>query len=462
MDANRFFTHSLRDPRVTRILAAALDAVEPGELVRKYLFNISLPKHKRIYLLGIGKASEAMTFAAAEIFRNRPSTSLRTKSSALRTKDSALKMKGSALSVVEAPYQTGLVITKHASGRTLKQVAVIEGGHPIPDERSVQAGEAALKYVSSLNEDDLLICLISGGGSALMTAPQEGISLADIQSLTRELLACGASIDEINLLRSKLDRVKGGGLAKATKAEIISLILSDVLGNPLEIITSGPTVVNSKTNSDAIKILEKYDLLEKVPVSIMKLLKSDSLPPAQPRAVQNIIIGDIHTAMQAAQRQAQAEGFDSEITNDNLHGEASEAGSELARRLKEEKQKRDRPFCLIAGGETTVTLRCGSGRISDGKGGRNQELALSAVDELDAVENILFISLATDGDDGPTDAGGAVVNGETRQRAKRLGMSAADYLSRNDAYHFFQPLNDLIKCGYTGTNVNDVVFLFGF
>jgi hydroxypyruvate reductase len=128
--------------------------------------------------------------------------------------------------------------------------------------------------------------------------------------------------------------------------------------------------------------------------------------------------------------------------------------------LKEEKQKRDHPFCLIAGGETTVTLRLRSGR--SGKGGRNQELALSAVDELDGVENILFISLATDGDDGPTDAAGAVVNGETRQRAERLGLFAADYLSRNDAYHFFQPLNDLIKCGYTGTNVNDLLFLFGF
>lgn len=307
-----------------------------------------------------------------------------------------------------------------------------------------------------------------------MTAPQGGISLADMQSLTRELLACGASIDEINLLRSKLDRVKGGGLARATKAKIVSLILSDVLGNPLEIIASGPTVFNSKANSDAIKILEKYDLLGKLPVSIMKLLKSDILLSAQALASQNIIIGDIHTAMQAAQRQAQAEGFISETINDNLHGEASEAGAELAKILKEEKQKRDRPFCLIAGGETTVTLRPfdtvsesrtvrashGSGQA--GKGGRNQELALAAVDTLDGIQDVLLISLATDGDDGPTDAGGAVVNGETCQRGKRLGMSAADYLSRNDAYYFFQPLNDLIKCGYTGTNVNDVVLLFGF
>ncbi|MCJ7436069.1 MAG: glycerate-2-kinase family protein, partial [Anaerolineales bacterium] len=152
-------------------------------------------------------------------------------------------------------FTDAVVITKHGSEQTFEQVAVIEGGHPIPDERSVQAGETALKFVSKLNEDDLLICLISGGGSALITAPQAGITLEDMQSLTRELLACGASIDEINLLRSKLDRVKGGGLARATKAKIVSLILSDVPGNPLGIIASGPTVTNSKTNSDAHSIL---------------------------------------------------------------------------------------------------------------------------------------------------------------------------------------------------------------
>lgn len=290
-----------------------------------------------------------------------------------------------------------------------------------------------------------------------MTAPQEGIALEDIQALTKELLACGASIDEINLLRRKLDRVKGGGVARATNAKIVSLILSDVLGNPLEIIASGPTVVNSKTNADAKKVLEKYKLLEKIPKSIVNVLESDKLLSAKEpaREVQNIIVGDIHTAMQAAMKQAQLEGFDSEIINDNLHGEAFEIGMELAKRLKDEEQKRNRPFCLIAGGETTVTIK------GDGMGGRNQELALGAVDELDGAENVLFISLATDGDDGPTDAAGAVVNGETCQRGKMIGMSAPVCRSRNDAYRFFQPLNDLIKCGYSGTNVNDIVFMFG-
>ena len=431
MDTNRFLTHSLQDPRLTRILAAALDAVEPGKLVRNYLLNNPLPEHKRIYLLGIGKASEAMTVAAAETLTH---------------------------------FTDALAITKHALRLRSGRVVVIEGGHPIPDERSLAAGQSALEFVSALNEDDLLICPISGGGSALITAPQAGISLADIQVLTRELLACGASIDEINLLRSKLDRVKGGGLARATKANIVSLILSDVLGNPLEVIASGPTVVNSKANSNAIKILEKYELLGKTPVSIINILEADSLPTVQEHtltgtralAVQNIVIGDIHTAMQAALKQAQAEGFDSEVIDFNLHGEAKEIGLQFGEKLKEERGRKQHPFCIIAGGETTVTLH------GNGKGGRNQELALAAVNALDGMQDVLLISIATDGDDGPTDAAGAVVNGETRQRAERLGLFAADHLSRNDTYHFFQPLNDLIKCGYTGTNVNDLLFLFGF
>ena len=171
--------------------------------------------------------------------------------------------------------------------------------------------------------------------------------------------------------------------------------------------------------------------------------------------MQNFIIGDIHVAAQAAQRQAITEGFDSEILDLQIKGEAKEVGLRFAKKLKDEQSQRKHPFCLIAGGETTVTLH------GSGKGGRNQEIGLAAVNKLRGAENILFVTLATDGDDGPTDAAGAVVNRETRQRAEQLGMSAPDYLSRNDSYSFFDPLNDLIMCGYTGTNVNDLVFLIG-
>ncbi len=388
MDANRLLTRSLQDPRITRILAAALDAVEPSKLVRSYLQKADLPKHNRVFLLGIGKAAEPMTLAAADILNH---------------------------------FTNALIITKHASGQTRERITVMEGGHPIPDERSLAAGQAVLDFVSKLDENDLLICSISGGGSALVTAPKEGITLAKIQAQTSKLLASGATINEINSLRRKLDRVKGGGLARATKAKVVSLILSDVIGNTLETIASGPTV----------------DLL-------------------LGERVQNIIVGDLRAAAQAARDQAIFEGFDSDILDLEIKGEARNVGMSLAMALKDERRKKKTPFCLIAGGETTVTIKGG------GKGGRNQELALAAVDELRGIENILLISLATDGDDGPTDAAGAVVNGESCQRAKKLGMSAPDYLSRNDAYNFFDPLDDLLKPGYTGTNVNDLTFLIGF
>jgi len=180
-----------------------------------------------------------------------------------------------------------------------------------------------------------------------------------------------------------------------------------------------------------------------------------TVDPSSGARVQNVIVGDIRTAAQAAQQRAFAEGFDSEILDLLIQGEARDVGLRMAGRLKEERRKRDKPFCLVAGGETTVTLQ------GNGKGGRNQELALAAVDELSGVENVLFISLATDGDDGPTEAAGAVVDGATHQRAANLGISASDHLARNDAYNFFNPLNDLIQCGYTGTNVNDLIFLLG-
>jgi hydroxypyruvate reductase len=318
-------------------------------------------------------------------------------------------------------FAEALIITKHASRQAHERVTVIESGHPIPDARSLAAGEAALNFVSPLNENDLLICLISGGGSALVTAPREGITLEEIQTQTSSLLASGATIREINNLRRQLDRIKGGGLARATKAKIVSLILSDVIDNSLETIASGLTV-----------------------------------DPTLGDRAQNFIVGDLHRAAEAAKRRAIAEGFESETLDLEIQGEASEVGLQLAERLKDEREKRKQPFCLIAGGETTVTVK------GNGKGGRNQELALAAVNELDEMQALMLISLATDGDDGPTDAAGAVVNGETRQRAHRLGMSASDYLSRNDAYAFFDTLGDLLKPGYTGTNVNDLIFLVGF
>ena len=420
-----------------RILSAALEAVDPFKAVQKYLPNIEGP----VFGLGIGKAAIPMMDALAG----------------------------------RIPLSGGLAITKFASGLSRELYTVIEGGHPIPDARSLQAGERVLKFVSSLKEDDTLVCLISGGGSAVVTSPY--VPLEDLQTLTSLLLSSGARIDEINILRRQLDRIKGGGLARATKAKIISLILSDVIGNPLEAIASGPTAPDPTTREDAIAILKKYDIEKQVPNSILDILlraPSSALAAGNSSGsiagpVQNIIIGDNKLAARAALEQADHEGFYSEILTNELQGEAREAGRELAHRLRVSISTKPCPFCLIAGGETTVTLRHSSHRPDarsggqaikgDSKGGRNQELALAAVDELRDLKNVMLISFATDGDDGPTDAAGAVVTGESAQRAESLGLRAADYLSRNDSYPFFLALADLLKTGPTGTNVNDLVFL---
>jgi hydroxypyruvate reductase len=420
MDTNRFTTHSLQDTRIMRVLAAALEAVDPFQAVQKYLPEID----GRVFGLGIGKASIPMMDALA----------------------------------ARVSLAGGLAVTKFVAGISRDRFTVMEGGHPVPDARSLHAGERVLEFVSALEEKDTLVCLISGGGSALVTAPY--VPLEDLQTLTSLLLSSGAPIDEINTLRRQLDRVKGGGLARATPAKIISLILSDVIGNPLEAIASGPTVPDPTTKVDAIAILQKYNIEKEVPKSIFGILLSvPSLALAGDSGnvrerVQNIIIGDNKVAAFAALKQAEQESFQAEILTNELQGEARQVGRDLAHRLREEGSKRTRPFCLIAGGETTVTI------MGEGKGGRNQELALSAVDNLRGLENSMLLALATDGDDGPTDAAGAVVTGESASRAESLGLEAADYLSRNDAYPFFDALGDLLKTGPTGTNVNDLAFLF--
>jgi len=429
VDINRFATHSLKDARILRILSAALEAVDPFKAVQRHLPNID----GRVYGLGIGKAALPMMDALAG----------------------------------RIPFAGGLAVTKFASGLSRNLYTVMEGGHPMPDARSLYAGQRVLEFVSSLHEDDTLVCLISGGGSALVTAPYEGISLKDMQSLTSLLLSSGARIDEINTLRRRLDRVKGGGLARATKAKIISLILSDVIGNPLEAIASGPTVADPTTREDALAILEEHfpasttesprhrETLNSVTQCLRGSRGFETVKPHDPifARIQNIIIGDNKLASRAALEQAEQEGFHAEILTDELQGEAREVGRELAHQLRVSISRKTRPFCLIAGGETTVTIK------GSGKGGRNQELALAAVDELAGLNDAILIALATDGDDGPTDAAGAVVTGESAQRAESLGLHAADYLSRNDAYPFFHALDDLLKTGPTGTNVNDLVFL---
>ena len=447
LSAESFWSSSLRlapeGERITRILFATINAIEPGLAVRRHVVrdgdvltisgrDYDLRAYRRVVLLGMGKASVAMSDTLANILSDRLST--------------------------------GLVISKRASRSSNSLMIYMVGGHPIPDLHSLEAGKKVLELISSLGPDDLLFCLISGGGSALVVAPVSGISLTDIQLLTSVLLASGARIDEINSLRRRLDLIKGGGVVKlAGGATVISLILSDVVGNPLEAIASGPTAPDPTSRADSLSILVKYRQEQRIPISVLQSLRDSPETPKPGDSmfakVFNLIVGDNLQAAQAALTQANLEGFHPYLLSANLQGEARQVAFELATTLRQTSLTGDpvpAPSCLVAGGETTVTLK------GNGKGGRNTELALAAVSELADFPRVMLITLASDGEDGLTDAAGAVVTGGTYRRAAGLGLHPGLFLERNDSYSFFSALNDLLKPGPTGTNGNDLVFLFIF
>ncbi len=423
---------------IKQILSAALEAAEPQKAVQKVLKkeknfleieeqSYHLDDIENIYLVAFGKAARAMASATHKIL-------------------------GNALC-------KGIIVSKHPlsekTSEVLKTSEVFLAGHPIPDERSLAAGEEILDLLSQTTKNDLVLFLISGGGSALITAPEKGITLADLQNITSLLLGSGARIDEINTLRRALDRVKGGGLAKAAfPAQIASLILSDVVDSPLEAIASGPTVPNPTTNADALAILSKYTLLTKTPSAIIDILNKKQDDKSKNSKGKTFIIGSNRISAEAARDIAIQEGFKTHILTTSLQGEASEKGNELALHLLATKEH---PLCVIVGGETTVTLG-----DATGFGGRNQEMALAAVEALSGARDKMLITLATDGDDGPTDAAGAVVTGETLERSKSLGLDVKNHLREHDAYPLFNALDDLLKPEPTGTNVNDLAFLFAF
>jgi len=337
-------------------------------------------------------------------------------------------------------------------------VRIREAGHPLPDERGLAATEELLALASSAGPEDLVLALISGGGSALLTKPAPGVSLADLQKLTDLLLASGAEIGEINQLRQRLDVVKGGGLARVVSpANLAALILSDVVGDPLELIASGPTVITASPKQAALATVRKYALEDHLPGSIRSALRRPPLPPFAPNQPNNILVGNNETAGRAAMAEAQRLGYQAELLTTRLKGEASEVGRAYGQRLRQfASQMAPRPAVWVAGGETTVTLSGG------GLGGRNQELALAAVAALDGLPAAALVALATDGGDGPTDAAGAVITGETLARAQALGLDPDIFLHNNDSYHFFRQLGDGLTPGPTRTNVNDLLFLFCF
>jgi glycerate 2-kinase len=433
---------------VQRILAAALQAVDPDTAVRRHMrlqgdvltigaINYSLDEFEHIYLVAIGKAGAPMARAAADLLGKRIAQSI--------------------------------VLVKDSYQADLPGMQVFTAGHPVPDQRGELTAGRIVELLAKAGERDLVLFLISGGGSALLTSPAQGISLDDLQRLTTLLLRCGASINEINTLRKHLEQAKAGNLARlAYPARTATLVLSDVIGNPLDVIASGPTYPDPTTYQEAVNILKRYNLLDKTPPAVLRRLERgvrgetpETPKPGDPvfAAAQYQVVGDNYQAAQAAIEAARREGLNPLLLTTSLQGEASQAGrflAAIARQVALTGQPVASPACLVAGGETTVTLQ------GDGLGGRNQEVALGAVYDLAGLENALLVTLATDGGDGPTDAAGAVVSGETFQQAQASGLDPLDFLRRNDAYHFFAQLGGLLKTGPTLTNVNDLAFLFLF
>ncbi|NLV73287.1 MAG: glycerate kinase, partial [Chloroflexi bacterium] len=360
----------------------------------------------------------------------------------------------------------GRLVVKDGHGLPLKKIRIHEAGHPLPDARGVAGTLQILNLLEGAGERDLVICLISGGGSALLSAPSEGIDLADKQAATKSLLACGATIHEINTIRKHLEGLKGGRLAAlANGAQVLCLVLSDVVGNPLDMIASGPTVPDPSTYADALAILRRYNLLEGAAPVIRQVLARgaagalpETLKPGDQvfARVHNQIIASNDLAAEAAAQVARGAGFNTLLLTTYLEGEAREVAKVLAALAKElvcRGQPLARPACLILGGETTVTLR------GKGKGGRNQELALAAALALDGIEGVMLATLATDGGDGPTDAAGALIEGDTMARARALGLDGRAMLDENDSYYFFAALGDLMITGPTNTNVNDLALV---
>ncbi len=426
------------------IFRAALDAVNPRTAMHRHLrrdgetllaggeaYDLT---RRRVYVVGAGKASGVMAAAVEEVLGDRVSE--------------------------------GIVVVRDGYAVPVRRIRIHEASHPVPDARGVQAADAILTLLAQTQAEDLVIVLISGGGSALLPAPAMDIDVADKQAVTRELIACGATIEEINTVRKHCSRIKGGQLARAIQpASCLTLVLSDVIGDHLDVIGSGPTAPDPTTFHDALAVLRRYALRDRIPARIGMHLERGARGevPETPKAGdmcfekgRHLIIGNNLQALLAGRDRAMSLGFHTLFMTSTLQGESREVAEALAAILVEVRRSGhpvSPPACLLLGGETTVTVR---GR---GKGGRNQELVLAAALAIAGEENLVVFSAGTDGSDGPTDAAGAVADGETWARAREAGLDPLRALDDNDSYHVFHGLGDLITTGPTFTNVMDVILL---
>ncbi|HXV84506.1 MAG TPA: glycerate kinase [Candidatus Binatia bacterium] len=423
------------------IFHAGLQAADPVSAILRHVKLVGdqlevgdkrydLARCSRIHAVGAGKASARMAQAMEQILGER---------------------------------LTGVINVKYGHAVPLKTVKVNEAGHPVPDEAGVPATLEILRLLEQCDERSLVFFLVSGGGSALLPCPVDGLTLQDKQRTTQVLLECGATIQEINAVRKHISRVKGGRLAKvAYPATIVSLILSDVVGDSLDSIASGPTAPDSSTFADCLRVIGRYRIEEKIPLAVKSYLergadgKLEETPkPADPvfQRVHNLIVGSNRLALRAAKAKAEELGYHAMILSSLIQGETRDAAgfhAAIGKEILETANPVSRPACVISGGETTVTIR------GNGLGGRNQEFALAAAIGIAGAEGIVVLSGGTDGTDGPTDAAGAFADGATCARAHALGMNPMSYLADNDSYHFFQRLDDLLITGPTFTNVMDL------
>lgn len=420
-----------RDARA--IFQAALKAADPKQAVLRHaegLTQILDADYERIFVIGAGKASALMAQAIEKLLGKR--------------------------------ITGGVINVKDGHTAPLKRIELIECGHPVPDERGVEGAARIASMARAATARDLVICLISGGASALLPMPARGLALSDKQSVTRLLLECGANIHEINTVRKHLSAIKGGQLARLiAPARLLTLVLSDVIGDDLSVIGSGPTWPDGSSFADALDVLRRYEVVGRTPAAVLRYLEESLEETPEPgdacfASAVTVIVGSNRLAVEAAEAAARARGYHALILGTRMEGETREVArvhAAMAREVLESDRPARKPACLISGGETTVTIR------GAGLGGRNQEFALAAALAIADADNTVVLSGGTDGTDGPTDAAGAIASHTTLDRAEMLGLNARAMLEANDSYHFFQPLGDLVTTGPTGTNVMDVRLL---
>jgi hydroxypyruvate reductase len=417
-----------------KIFRASLEAADPYRATLAHLKPLP-PEARRLFVVGAGKASAMMARAVEKFYGKR--------------------------------IASGVIVTKHGHGLPLRRIECLEAAHPVPNEQGVKGAKRIAEICMDAGEDDLVLCVISGGASALLPYPMPPLTLDEKQETTRLLLSCGANINELNCVRKHLSAIKGGQLAHlAYPARVHTLILSDVIGDPLDVIGSGPTVPDTSTFADAWEIIYKYRLERKLPAAVRDLLKRgvNHEVPETPKPgdavfghVENTLIGSNRLSVEAAAGTARELGYATLLLSTTVDGEAKEVAkvfAAMAREVRSSGNPMKPPVAILAGGETTVNLS-----LHHGLGGRNQEMALQAAMGIAGLPRTLFLAAGTDGTDGPTNAAGAYAFGSTIERAEKLEMNAMEFLERNDSYHFFQPLEDLLISGPTGTNVMDIHLL---